>query len=252
MTRSARHVAPTVMLLVLATSMLGCPKELPRDLPPDELYRLGVGYHQEGRWDKAIEALQRLLFQDPGHPKADSAQFLVADSYFEDEQYLTAASEFLRLAQNRPAGPMADDARYRACVSYTQLSPRPELDQKYTYEAINQCRSVRLLYPQSPYAEEAQARINELTNKLARKYYLTGRYYFERRAYDSAIIYFEHLLENYRDTEVEPAAMLRLYQSYQRVGYVQEANQIRARLLEEYPNSLEAQELESMATDGVG
>lgn len=238
-------------MLALLALAIGCPKELPKDLPPDELYRIGRQHYEDEEWDRAIEALQRLLFQDPGHSKADSAQYLVAESYFQNEQYLTAASEFLRLAQNRPAGALADQARYRACLAYYELSPRPELDQEYTRQAINQCRSVGLLYPQSPYAEEARERIAELTDKLARKYYQTARYYLDRRAYDSAIIYLEHLLENYPESGVAPEAMLRLYESYRNVGYVQEAEEIRERLLQQHPDSPQARQLRRMA-DGVG
>jgi outer membrane protein assembly factor BamD len=245
---------------MLVATVTACPRELPRDLPADELYRIGVARFEDGRYKEAIEALQRLLLQDPGYPNADSAQFLVGESYFQQEQYLTyfqqeqyltAANEFLRLAQSRPAGALADDARYKACLSYVELSPRPELDQEYTQDAINQCRSVVLLYPQSPFASDARARMAELTDKLARKSYMTAEYYFRRRAYDSAIIYLEHVLETYPGAEVEPEAMLRLYRSYQQVGYVQEAQRIRERLLSEYPDSPQAAELQERQANGA-
>lgn len=242
----------SMVIVALSAALAGCPKELPKDLPPDELYRLGRTNFEDGHYAQAIEALERLLFQDPSHSKADSAQLLVAESHFKQGQYVSAASEFLRLAQNRPAGPLADDARYQACLSYVELSPRPELDQKYTHEAIDQCRSVVLLYPRSPFASEAQKRIDELTDKLARKEYLTADYYYQRRAYDSAIIYLEHLLDAYKGSDVEPQAMLKLYESYRKVGYAQEAQDIRRRLLAEYPDSPEAAEVRDLATDGVG
>jgi outer membrane protein assembly factor BamD len=231
-------------ILALALALLGCPKELPQDTPADELYRIGVENFERRRWERSREALQRFLFQDPGHQKADSAQFLIAETYFSQKQYLTAAAEFLRLAQNRPAGPLADDSRYRSCESYYKLSPRPELDQEYTEQAIEQCRSVVLLYPGSPYAPHASERTKELTDKLARKYYLNAVYYFKRRAYDSAIVYLEHLLRTYRGAAVEPEALLKLYETYSKLGYSQEAEEARERLVREYPDSPEAREVQ--------
>ncbi len=230
-------------LVALTLALAACPKEIPQDVPPDELYRLGVDAHERGAWNYAVEVLQRFLFQDPGHPKADSAQYLIGDSYFNGKQYLTAASEFLRLAQNRPAGPLADDARYRACEAYQKLSPRPELDQEYTEEAIEQCRSVILLYPSSPFAEQAAERAQELTDKLARKYYLSGEYYFKRRAYDSAIIYLKYVLTTYRGSSVEPEALYKLWEAYRRIFYVEEAQETRDRLLRDYPDSSQAEEI---------
>jgi outer membrane protein assembly factor BamD len=231
------------LCILFLAAVVGCPRELPRDLPPDELYRIGKEGFDRRKWDDAIEALQRFIFQDPSHSKSDSALYLIAESYFNKKQYLTAASEFLRLAQNRPAGPLADDSRYRACDSYFMLSPRPELDQEYTDEAIDQCRSVVLLYPGSPFAERAAQRSQELTDKLARKTYLNARYYFRRKAYDSATVYLEHLLRTYSGTSVEPEALLMLYETYMKLGYVQEAEETRDRLLRDHPGSSEAEEL---------
>ncbi|NIR42506.1 MAG: outer membrane protein assembly factor BamD [Gemmatimonadetes bacterium] len=236
---------PRLALLpvALAATLAGCPKELPQDASPEQLYAMGREAHDRGDWQRAIDALQRFLFQDPGNQNADSAQFLIADSYFNQDQYLTAANEFLRLAQNRPAGPLADDSRYRACLAYAELSPRPELDQEYTQEAIDECRSVSLLYPGSPFADEADSLVTELTDKLARKVYLNAEYYFKRRAYDSAIVYLEHLLGTYRGAGIEPAALAMLYDAYTRLGYTQEAEETRQRLLREYPNTPEARRL---------
>ena len=240
-----------VGLIAMSLTLVACPKKVPEDAPPDELYRLGVEAHERRAWNYAVEVLQRFLFQDPGHPKADSAQYLIGDSYFHGKQYLTAASEFLRLAQNRPAGPLADDARYRACESYAELSPRPELDQEYTEEAIEQCRSVILLYPGSPYAEDAAERTRELTDKIARKYFLNGEYYFKRRAYDSAIIYLKYVIDTYRGSSVEPEALLMLWKTYTRLFYVEEAQETKDRLLGGYQDSPEAQELREKSSDEV-
>lgn len=233
-------------LLLVVT---GCPKELPQDAPADELYRIGVERFEQHDWTKAIEALQRFLFQDPGHQKADSAQYLIGESYFQQKQYLTAANEFLRLAQNRPAGPLADDARYRACEAYYELSPRPELDQEYTEEAIDQCQSVVLLYPQSPLAADAAERRRELTDKLARKQYLNAMYYYKRRAYDSALVYLKHLLANYPGSSIEPEVLMTLYETYSKLGYVEEAEDTKTRLIRDHPDSPEAEKVRQLSSE---
>ncbi len=248
MSQASRKLA----LLALLLALVGCPKGLPQEATPDQLYSIGRERFDKRDWDEAIEALQRFLYLDPGHRMADSAQYLVGEAYFNKEQYLTAATEFLRLAQLRPAGPLADDSRYRACESYYNLSPRPELDQEYTDEAIGECRSVVLLYPGSPYANEASQRIRELTDKLARKYYLNALFYYKRRAYDSAIVYLEYVLEDYKGASVEPQALLTLYETYRELGYSREAEETRVRLLQEYPDSPQAREVEKNSPGAVG
>lgn len=222
---------------------LACAKGLPSNLTPNQLFERGKAAWEERRWNRARMAFERLLFSAPTHPKADSAQFLLADTHFQEKAFLTAAAEYLKLAQTRPTIDLADDARYRACLAYARLSPRPELDQKYTEEAISECRTLMLLYPQSPYVPEAEARIAELRNKLARKLYLNARYYMDRGAYDSAILYFNDLLKAYPEATVVPAVLLGLYESYRKIGYDDEAAEARDRLLREHPTSPEARSL---------
>ena len=229
--------------LAAAAGLAACVKRLPPDLAPEELFEAGRTAFADRKWLRAREAFERLLLVAPTHPKADSAQFLIAESYFEEKQYLTAATEFLKLAQTRPTIELADDARFRACRAYAELSPRPELDQKYTHEAIAECRALLLLYPESPWAEEARVQIAALRNKLARKMYLNAKYYMDRGAYDSAILYFNDLLKEYPDSPIVPSALLRLHDAYRKVGYEEEAREVRARLLREFPNSPEARAL---------
>lgn len=237
---SARRLT---LLVVAVMGLTGCAKELPPGLSAEDLFSIGMEKYERRDWDRSIQAMQRFIFGDPGHQKVDSAQLVVGRCYYNKKQYLTAAAEFLRLAQSRPAGRLADEARYRACESYYEMSPRPELDQEYTDEAINQCRAVALLYPGSPYAEQAAQRVRELTDKIARKYYLNAVYYFRRRAYDSAIVYLEHLLETYNGATVEPEALLKLYESYTKLGYSEEAERTRDRLLRNHPETPEAEKL---------
>lgn len=233
----------SILLAGLGSSLVGCPKELPPDLTPEELFQRGKELFARERWLQAQTAFQRLIFSAPTHPKADSAQFLLAESYFRDGSYLTAASEFLKLAQTRPTIDLADDARYRACLAYARLSPRPELDQLYTEQATAECRALMLLYPQSPLVREAEAKVAELRNKMARKLYLNALYYFDRQAYDSAILYLNEMLKQYPEAAVVPAALLHLYRAYRRIGYEDEAVRTRERLLREFPNSSEARSL---------
>ncbi|MBI4513266.1 MAG: outer membrane protein assembly factor BamD [Gemmatimonadetes bacterium] len=242
----------TLVLVAGLGSSLGCPKELPPDLTPEELFERGKQLFARERWLQARTAFERLVFSAPTHAKADSAQFLLAETYFQDGAYLTAASEFLKLAQTRPTIHLADDARYRACLAYGRLSPRAELDQGYTEQAIAECRALRLLYPQSPLVPEAEAKVAELRNKLARKMYLNGLYYFQREGYDSAILYFNELLKQYPEAEVVPAALYHLYRAYRRIGYEDEAAGARDRLLREFPNSPEARSLAPASTASGG
>jgi outer membrane protein assembly factor BamD (BamD/ComL family) len=84
---------------------------------------------------------------------------------------------------------------------------------------------------------------------MAAKDLRVGRYYYERGFYESAIIYFENVLQTYPEAEVAPATLLVLFDSYSKVGFRAEADLVRQRLLEFYPDSPEALEISERNED---
>lgn len=214
---------------------------------PDDLMDRGLKAYRERDWDEAIRAFQRFTLEYPGNARLQEARYRLADSYFGKKEYVTAASEFGLLAQDFPAGPYADDARFKVCEAYYKLSPRPELDQEYTRAAIEHCESMLAYYPTSEFAPRARELLAELNGKLARKVLLGGEFYYKRKAYDSAIIYYDDVLARYPNTESAPKALLRLVQIYGQLGYEEEEAAARERLLREYPGTAEARLVQQQA-----
>lgn len=216
-------------------------------LPPDALFDQAMTEYRDEEWDAAIRAFEHLTLSSPAHPRVQEARFLLANSYFEKEEYVTAASEFARLADDYPSGEFADDARFKTCESYYELSPIVQRDQEYTRVAVDHCRSLIGYYPDSEHIERAQEIVAEMTTKLARKLLTVAEFYHARNAFDSAIVYYQDVLEQYPFAEVAPRALLRLSQAYETIGYEEEAEAARQRLLREYSDSPEAEQVRESA-----
>jgi outer membrane protein assembly factor BamD (BamD/ComL family) len=82
-----------------------------------------------------------------------------------------------------------------------------------------------------------------MREKLAEKELNRGNFYFQRKMYDSGIIYFNGVLTQYPGTETGAKALLRLYQSYTEIGWEAEAEDAKERLLREFPDSESAREV---------
>jgi outer membrane protein assembly factor BamD len=212
-------------------------------LTADEVLALGLERAENRKWDDAIAALEAFTFQFPTHPRYQEARFRLGKVYYEKEEFITAAAEFARLADDYPSGPWADDARFAVCESYSRLSPKPPLDQEYTGSAIEHCESLFAYYPESEFVERGRAIVADLREKLAMKSYLLGEYYFKRKAYDSAILSLNNVLTSYPASEAAPRALLRLIRTYDELGYADEAKDARERLLRDYPESAEARQI---------
>lgn len=209
----------------------------------DQLFARGEKELTAKHWDDAIAAFDRLTLQYPSFARLQEARFDLGKAYFGKKEYVTAAGEFDRLANDYPLGAWADDSRFMVCRSYEELSPNVQLDQQYTQSAIDHCNSLVGYYPNSPFVKDAKEVAQRLTEKLATKGLLAGEYYLRRHAYDSSLIYFEDVVKSYPSTDAAPQALLRMVQAYQALGYTEDANATKERLLREYPGSSAAKVL---------
>jgi outer membrane protein assembly factor BamD len=231
-----------------------CASKAPQiyQMPYDPLYELAQQKLDARKWGDAIKALDQFTGRFPGDPRVEEARFQLGRAYFENKDFITAAAEMVRLASDYPAGRFAEEARFKTCESYYRLSPRPQLDQEYTRAAIEHCDALIVSFPASAFSAQAEELITDLREKLARKAYLNGDYYFKRKAYDSAILYYEALLRDYPASESAPKALLRLVETYQRLRYAEEMEAARDLLLNNFPDSAEARQARDLTLPDGG
>lgn len=230
--------------MVLAVGAAGCSVALPPpEATPTERFEWSRERFEQGNYNDAIRGFRDLLFREPLHPTSDSARYLLAESYLQTNQHLLAANEFRMLATSRPNSPVADDAQLGMCRSYWELSPSIPRDQEYTRRAIDACTRLIEYFPRSPLDADARDLIGDARVKLAEKRARVGTWYYERKYYESAIIYFESTVQEFPEAPVVPEVLARLHDSYSQVGFLAEAETVRETLLERFPDSPEARAL---------
>ena len=128
----------------------------------------------EGEWDEAQRALDRLFIAFPTYERTPEARMLLAQSYFNEEQYLTAASEYARFVDRFPGHPSAPDAALGRCRASAAQSPVIQRDQSATEVAVVVCGNVVADYQGTTAATEAGKIAEEMRLKLAEKLKTTG------------------------------------------------------------------------------
>jgi outer membrane protein assembly factor BamD len=199
------------------------------------------------KWSTAVEAFEQFTLQFPTNPRHQEARFRLGEAYIGKKEYITATTELARLATDYPAGNYADDSRLKICEAYYKLSPKSQLDQQYTRAAVDHCQALEAYYPNSEYVAQTRRMAQEMINKLADKDYRAGEYYFKRGAVDSAILYYESTLNEFPTSSSAPRSLLRLFQAYTNLGYKEEADGAKARLLKDYPESDAARTVQGVA-----
>ena len=232
------------ILAILMISACGAKRVDPATLAPDDLFTRASTAFEARNYGRAVPLLDAFVTHHLGDPRAPQARMMLGRAHMARREYVTAATHFQRLVEDFPTSPLNLEARFAICEAYTKLSPRPQLDQEYTDAAIAHCESVAMGFQGSEEAGKAAAYLADMREKLAAKSYQTGLFYQKRKALDAAVIYFTDVLDNFPQSAVAPSALGKLMETYNTLGYKEEAEQARERLLREYPNSTEAREVQ--------
>jgi outer membrane protein assembly factor BamD len=209
----------------------------------EQIFRIASTEYDEGKYGNAIDALDRLLVSHGDWDRVPEARLMLGEAYFADGDYLTARSEFGRFLDRYAGHPRSAEAALGICRSLAELAPKPQRDQGYTQEAMMSCRNVVVDFAGREEAAQAALVSNQLRQTLAEKEYLTGDFYYRRNLFDSAIKYYEFVINLYPESEFAPDALLGVYKSNLMIGYEDLAEEARQRLLLEYPDSDAADEV---------
>ena len=212
-------------------------------LDQDQLYERAIQAFDEEDWDEAQAAAERLLFAYTSYDNEVEIRFLLAETFLNKEEYLSASSEYQRLLDRFPGHPSAGEASLGICRSYAELSPHTQRDQGYTLQAMSACQNVVADFPGTPAEIEAEEIWQRMNAKLGQTLFEEGEFYFRRKLWDSAILYFEDVLDSFPGTPAAPNALLHLYRCYVEIGWDDRAEEAKERLLERYPDSDAARDI---------
>jgi outer membrane protein assembly factor BamD len=200
-------------------------------LTPEDQYRAAMHLFRTGEYAHAQEGFQRLQFDLPNRDTLlPRARFYNAESYAGMNEYITAAREFRRVADDFPSDQLAPVALLRVGDQYSRLWRRPELDPSNGETALAAYQELIGRYPDTQAARTAQLRVLELHEMYARKDFENGMFYYKRGGFDSAILYFRSLIAQYPDASVVGDAYVKLVESYTRIGYREEKEETCAHL----------------------
>ncbi|MEX0593337.1 MAG: outer membrane protein assembly factor BamD [Balneolaceae bacterium] len=188
-----------VFLFLMPILLISCrSEELIR--PGDSLevaYEKAYSLYEEERWRDAIQSFETVLSLGRGTSIGQDAQFYMAESYYNNNQFLLAADEYERYSGAHPNSPRREIADYKNALSYYQLSPRYNIDQTNSRRSIELFQLYLARYPNSSRVDEVSAMVDEMLDKLARKQYESAEFYMRNNQFRAATIYYELVIDRY-------------------------------------------------------
>ena len=204
-------------------------------------------YYDEGQYVKTTELLNQILPRFRATDEAEELSWMNAQSYFGMKDYYVAGSYFKTFVDMYPFGIHAEEANFMAAYCDYKISPRPELDQENTRNAITGFQIFMTKYPSSKRIDECKKYVEELQNKLVEKSYLNAKLYYDMKQYKAAIVALDNSLKTFVNSKYREEMMfLKLsslflyaensFASKQRERY-QDTMDDYYSFMEEFPNS---------------
>ena len=172
-------------------------------------------YYEQEEYYKALPLYEELISVYKGTQRAEDFYYRYAYCHYGTGEYLLAAYNFKNFATTYPGSKYAEESLFMNARCYHEISPRSSLDQESTTKAINEMQLFINAYPQSKYAPEANAIIDESRRKLEKKDYDAAKLYYDMDDYKAAATAFTNLLKKYPDTPLaDEIAFMALKSNY--------------------------------------
>ena len=213
-----------ILLLCLTLPALSGCGEYQRVLKskdPDEKFEFAKRAFEAGSYSQAYTLLGDVVTMLKGSEKGEEALYLLGLSYYENKEYIDAASYFQTYYARFPKGKYTELARFYTGYGYFLDSPEAQLDQSGTIKAIEELQAFLDYYPRSDKVTIAQNAIFELQDKLTLKELQNAQLYYNMgiyrgNNYESAIIVAQNAIKEYPYSKYkEELEMLILKARYQ-------------------------------------
>ncbi len=178
-------------------------------------YNAAMAYYENEDYYKASILFEEVLPIMVGMPEAEKAQFYFAYSNYYQGNRLLSAHYFKSFFDTYRRSEFAEEALFMHAFSLYRDSPKYNLDQTSTIEAVNAMQSFINLYPYSEKKEEANAIIDEMQAKLEKKAYEKAKQYYRLNNLNAAVVAFETFQNGYPDSRmVEEVSYLKIDAQY--------------------------------------
>jgi outer membrane protein assembly factor BamD len=146
-------------------------------------YEAAKSYFGKGQYNKASTLLEELITILKGTENAQESLYMLAMSYYNQGDYITASHYFTTYYNTYPNGTYTELARFHSGKALYLDTPEPRLDQSSTYSAISELQMFMEYFPNSSRKTEAQLMIFGLQDKLVMKEYLSAKLYYDLGTY---------------------------------------------------------------------
>ena len=160
------------------------------------------------KYARAKDDFDYIILNDRGSEMGKEARYYQGESLFKLKQYSDAISSYERFLQYSDDQIRSEYCRFRICECYYNISNKHSRDQSNNDIALETLQMFIDDFSDSKFLNMAEDFILDLRLRKAEKLHETGRLYLKEKEFDSAIIYFSNVIDNYYDTNYADEARI--------------------------------------------
>jgi outer membrane protein assembly factor BamD len=202
----------SIVILILLVGCSSKDLDMYIGLTAKQIYDQGKENANKGKFSAAVKDFEALESNYPYGKYADKAKLALIHAYHGKKEYLqakAAADRFIRMYPNHPnvdyayfmQGLSGYDQYYSMMYKIFNID-RSKREPNFAEQAFDDFKILLEKFPKSKYSEDAKQRMIHLRNELARYHLEVAEYYFNKKAYVSAINRANLIVTDFDETTV--------------------------------------------------
>ena len=173
---------------------------------PQTLTVEGMDDFNVGNYHNALEKFEEILDRFPFSPEAMLAELKAADSHYYQDNFLEAKILYQQFEERHPTNEAIPYVMFQIGMCDFSRTDRIDRDTSGAREAIQSFSRLLRAYPNSPYTNEAKARIRAAREFLVNHEFYVALFYLRTDRYDESAHRLKYILATYPDATIIPKA----------------------------------------------
>ena len=189
-----------IALMLLTTVSCSEYNKLLKSGSNKQKYDKALEYFNAGKYSRSLT-----LFKDIEHifsqsDQADTVAFYTSLCSYKMGDFETSSQQFDEFRRRFGRSPFLEESEYYFAKGFYYLSPKPENDQSFTFQAMQAISEYLDRYPKSQKRDELLENMVELRQKLYDKAFLNAKLYYDVGYYNSAVTALQNAIDMYPES----------------------------------------------------
>jgi outer membrane protein assembly factor BamD len=200
-----------IIFIILLISLPTFAKRRTKEVRCQQRMETGIDAFNRGRYSNAVSHLSIVRNECIGEFDApDSIYYFLGLSYMKGKKPEDARMEFRTIVEEYPHSEFIENVYYLIALCSYKAAPIIQRDSRLLRRAEREFSAFISGYPNSEFTDSAKIYLNLINDKLLEKEMLAAEFYEIINKYESAVIYYQVMLEDYVGNERVPEINLKL------------------------------------------